>query len=104
MMYMIEPTDKLFITCDCGCDVLVLSRDDWEDGTPQSYWLAMYQSSQGSWWTRIKNAFKYLRYGEYTYTDMVIQNGDINRLINFLQGKQGPIITNGVGWEITIKE
>jgi len=76
---------KLYIDCKCGCDVLKMESWEFDDSEYEWVWMCIYRSSMGTMWQRIKNAWKYLRLGEYAFNDMTFDKKDIDRMIQFLQ-------------------
>ena len=78
---------KFHIDCRCGCDVLcvekIIERDEAE---PAIYYFNMYRScDKGGFWYRLKCAYKYFKSGEFAWSDMTIEDKDIDGLIEFLQ-------------------
>jgi hypothetical protein len=81
---------KLFIECECGCDVLKIEKV-W-DGDPDNdeiFWLCIYKSTRMGLWQKIKQAWRYLIYGEFGYNDMTIKRSDIDKVIDFLSSVKG---------------
>lgn len=76
-----EQEAKLFIECDCGCDVLKIEKwdDDWG-----LFSLVMYKSTRAGFWRRLKYAWDYFKNGEFAYNDMIIKEKDLDNLSSFL--------------------
>ncbi len=82
---MREEIAKLYIDCDCGCDVLKVEKwdDDWG-----LFSLCMYKSCRAGFWRRLKYAWEYFKSGEFTYNDMIIKEKDLRNLASFLTSTQ----------------
>ena len=77
---------KLHIDCECGSDILKVEKA-WEDREETKFqiWLCMFKSYSGGFWNRIPALWNYIRFGEFYYNDMYIDEKDLDRLINFLE-------------------
>jgi len=81
---------KFYTKCRCGCSVLCIEKifDRFANDKitePAVYYFNMYRScDKGGFWYRLKCAWKYFRSGEFAWSDMTIEDGDIEGLITFL--------------------
>ena len=55
-------SDKRYFECACGCCVLSVTHDDWDDYTA-FVWLTIYGEYSESWRDRIKQACSVLKHG-----------------------------------------
>ena len=87
---------KFHIDCKCGCDVLCIEKIiERNKNEPAIYYFNMYRSlGKGRLWYRLKCAWKYFRSGEFAWSDMTIEDKDINNLINFLNKAKSAKETN----------
>jgi hypothetical protein len=78
---------KFHIDCRCGCDVLCIEKTIEASKEQKAlYYFNMYHSyDKGGFWYRLKCAWKYFRHGEFAWSDMTLEDKDIDNLINFLQ-------------------
>lgn len=88
---------KLFVKCDCGCDVLciekILSYEE-KDYLMEYYYFNMYRSyPKNSFITRLKRAWEYFRKGEFAYSDILIKTDDLDKMIEFLnKAKESEVV------------
>jgi hypothetical protein len=73
------------LKCDCGCSMLVVDREEWEDGEVNyniSVQDSRYDHNYTTLWGRIKSAAKVLFGKPVYYSDIYI--GDSEKLREFL--------------------
>jgi len=78
---------KFHLDCQCACDVLVVEKL-WEEkeSARAVYYFNMYRShDKRGFLFRLKCAWEYFRRGEFAYSDMTVDDRDLERLIDFLQ-------------------
>lgn len=73
--------NSIHVDCECGCDVLRVTV--WEDGDDFAS-LSMFKSGSMSFFTRLKEAWRYFRYGDFAYCDMMVNKDDANKIAKFL--------------------
>ena len=73
--------DSLYISCECGCEVLRLSKWNNDDDI---FDMCMFASSRMGLWCRIKQAFKYLIYGEFYYNEMILSKDNLEKMSKFI--------------------
>jgi len=76
-----KETEVVFITCDCGGEILRVEK--WDDSWGL-FTIQMYRTSAFGFWGRVKMAWKYFRYGELYGNDMTVGKDDLKGLIEFL--------------------
>ncbi|MFA5445794.1 MAG: hypothetical protein WC262_12560 [Bacteroidales bacterium] len=74
--------DSIYVSCECGCDVMRITK--WEDEDPMAS-LCIFRSSHMGFWQRIKQAWIYLKHGEFYYNDMMITPEDARKMAEFLK-------------------
>ena len=73
---------SIYISCECGCDVMRITK--WEDQDPSAS-LCIFKSSGSGFWSKVKHAWQYLKYGEFYYNDMMLTAEDAHRMAEFLK-------------------
>ena len=77
---------KLHINCKCGCDVLCIEKLFERNESGAVYYFNMYRSlDKGGFWYRLMCSWRYFRSGEFAWSDMTVEDKDIEGLIDFLK-------------------
>ena len=80
-------TDKRFFECDCGCCVLSVAHDDWDDYTA-FVWLTIHGDYHEGWRDRIKQAWNVLRYGHAWNTrELLFRKHSAMQLARWIQAE-----------------
>jgi hypothetical protein len=87
----------ILLKCDCGCSMLVVDKEEWEDGEVDyniSVQDSRYDHNYTTLWGRIKSAVKVLFGKPVYYSDIYIDDpekfrefvGKLNRLMHGTEG------------------
>jgi hypothetical protein len=87
----------IVLKCDCGCSMLVVDKEEWEDGEVAyniSVQDSRYDHNYTTLWGRIKSAVKVLFGKPVYYSDIYIDDpekfrefvGKLNRLMHGTEG------------------
>jgi hypothetical protein len=76
----------VFLKCDCGCSMLVVEKNEWEDGEIDydiSVQDSRYDHNYTTLWGRLKSSMKILFGKKVYYSDVYVENPD--RFRNFVE-------------------
>jgi len=72
--------DKHYFECECGCVVLAVARDEWDEYT-SFVWLTLYGEYHQGWKDRLRHIWDIIKYGHpWGSREIMLRLGEADRL------------------------